>query len=199
MVGRLRLEVFEPAATPAAAAGSAGAADPVTEADERALGAFENGYKAGWDDAVAALEDGASQQRAEVARALQALVFTHSDARSTVLAALEPLLRAMVARILPEIAQAALVPQIAAVLAAPAAAAAEAPLELVVSPGARGAVEAWLETRGVGDLRIVDDPALGAAQVTIRQGDAETRIDLDGAVTAITTLIADFFDDHRRT
>jgi flagellar assembly protein FliH len=199
MPARLRLEVFDTAPEPAAAPAPVSGAEAVSDADERALGAFENGYKAGWDDAAAALDDAAAQARAEAARALQALAFTHADARAHVVAALEPLLRAMVARLLPAIARDALVPQIAAVLAGCAAGAAEAPLELVVAPAMRPAVAALLAERADPPVHLVEDPALGAGQAWLRQGAGETRIDLDAVAAQIAALIADFFDEQRRT
>jgi flagellar biosynthesis/type III secretory pathway protein FliH len=187
----LRLEVFEIVADGAAA--RTGPVD-ASELDEARLAAFENGYKAGWDDAVAAQEDAGAQMRDDIARALQALSFTYHEARAHVLHALSPLIAEIAARLLPEIAHASLPHLVTEALGPYAEIAAEAPIRLMLNPEARGRVEALLgPTPGV-PLTIVEDPELSPGQVWLALGDTETRVDIDAALATIRTALDDFFD-----
>lgn len=186
MAGRLRLEAFDPpaAATPAA---------EDTAGEEARLQAFEAGYKAGWDDAVAAAEDDQTRMRADLARNLQALAFTYHEARGHVLRSLEPLLREMSSRVLPEIARRALGPMVVEALRPLAAGLAGASIAVVVNPCSRAAVEAALALEPALPFALVEEPSLGPGQVYLRFGPSETRVDLDGAIAAIAAAVEDFF------
>jgi len=187
----LRLEVFESVT----ASGSApmGQVD-ASELDEARLAAFENGYKAGWDDAVAAQEEAGAQTRDDIARALQALSFTYHEARAHVLHALSPLIAEIAARLLPEIARASLPHLVTEALGPYAEIAAEAPIRLMLNPEVRGRVEALLGPAPGVPLAIVEDPELSPGQVWLALGETETRIDIDAALATIRTALDDFFD-----
>lgn len=184
----LRLEVFEANVT--------GAATVVTDSgalEEARLAAFEQGYTAGWDDAGAARSADQARMQADLARNIQSLSFTYHEARNHVLRAIEPLLIAMVDRLLPGVARAALAPIVRETLLPMAAAMAEEPMVLVLNPAAREAVEQILaQTTGL-PLRIVDEPSLSEGQVYLRLGETETRIDTDRALAEISAAIRDFF------
>ena len=103
----LRLEVFDTAPAPD------GSMQPLVEATavaEAKVASFEQGYSAGWDDAVAAQQGDQTRIRADLARNLQSLSFTFQDARSHVLQAIRPLILEMVNRLLPEVARETLAP-----------------------------------------------------------------------------------------
>lgn len=188
MPGRLRLEAFDAPPAPAAPAPAEDAA-----AEEARLEAFEAGYKAGWDDAVASAEEDRTRMRADLARNLQGLAFTYHEARGHVLRSLEPLLRGMVARVLPEVAGRALGPLVAETLRPLAEGLAAAPIAVVVNPASRAAVEAALAAEPGPPFAIVEEPSLGEGQVYLRLGAAETRVDLDGALAAIAAAVDEFF------
>jgi flagellar assembly protein FliH len=71
--------------------------------EEAKLSAYDQGYRAGWDDAVQAQSSDQAQISAELARNLKSLSFTFAEARGHVLAAMQPLLADIVARLLPTI------------------------------------------------------------------------------------------------
>jgi flagellar biosynthesis/type III secretory pathway protein FliH len=83
-----------------------------TAVEEAKVASFEQGYSAGWDDAVAAQQGDQTRIRADLARNLQSLSFTFQDARSHVLQAIRPLILQMVNRLLPEVAREALAPTV---------------------------------------------------------------------------------------
>jgi flagellar biosynthesis/type III secretory pathway protein FliH len=190
---RLMLESFDVEPFAAAAAG----ADPAAVEEER-LAAFESGYKAGWDDAAAAQTDAEAQERAMVAQTLQALSFTFHDARSHVLRALSPLMAEVAARLLPEIAHAALPHLVAEALAPYADLAADAPVLILTAPATTARVASLLGPQPGLPLRIEESPELSPGQVSLQLGETETRVDLDAALATIRTALDDFFDQASR-
>lgn len=187
----LKLEVFE--ANVGASPANTTAVD-AAEIEEQRLEAFESGYKAGWDDAVAARSDAEAEQRNEVARALQALSFTFHDARAHVLHALSPLMAEVAARLLPFIAHAALPHLVVEALGPYAEVASEAPVLILLNPEARHRVETLIGTQSGLPVRFQETADLTPGQVNLRLGETETRVDLDAALATIRAALEDFFD-----
>lgn len=167
---------------------------PDTADEEARLAAYEQGYKAGWEDAGAARQDDRSQTEDAVARNLQTLTFTLAEARTHVLLSLRPLLDAVSAQLLPEVAQAAIAPLVRDTLMPLAEELADTPAALRVHPAARAAVEAMLPPPSKLPVAVVEDPALTRGQVVISIGAAGARVDLDPACAAIAAAIRDFYE-----
>lgn len=165
-----------------------------SDLEEVRLTAFEKGYTAGWDDAVAAQEDEARKLRVDLVRNLQDLSFTYHEARNHVLTAIEPLLRDMVAKVLPVAARQSLGHLVSETLQPLAEELADTPISVVVNPTNRQMVETMLTDIETVPLVIVEEESLGVGQVYLRTGDTETRIDLDSTIDAIGTAIAAYFD-----
>jgi flagellar assembly protein FliH len=187
----LKLEVFDVEAK--AAKTHTVVLDRVALEDEK-LAAYETGYKAGWDDASAAMSGDQSRIHADLARNLQALSFTYHEARSHLLKAVEPLLVQIVGQLLPEIARETLAPFVLETLMPLAESLGDAPVTLVLNPAARPAVEALLEQATGLPLTIEEEPTLGEGQVYIRLGSVETQVDLDKATADISAAVRGFFD-----
>ena len=191
----LRLEVFE------TAAGTDRPDVLVTDTghlEEAKLASFEAGYSAGWEDAAAALSEEQNRIRADLARNLQGLAFTYHEARDHVLRALEPLLKEMVARLLPTLARETLGQLVVETLRPMAAERAGAPLTLVINPVSRRAVELVLAENAGLPLEIEEEPSLGEGQAYLRFATSETRIDLDRAIAEIIAAVRDFFALSRK-
>lgn len=187
----LKLEVFD--ADPKPAKTHTVVLDRVALEDEK-LAAYETGYKAGWDDASAAMSGDQTRIRDDLARNLQALSFTYHEARSHLLKALEPLLLQIVGQLLPEIARETLAPFVLDTLMPLAESLGDAPVTLVLNPAARPAVEALLDQATGLPLTIEEEPTLGEGQVYIRLGTVETQVDLDKATADISAAVRGFFD-----
>lgn len=185
-----RLEVFDTAAT------GDGSLLPLVEAtavEEAKVAGFEQGYTAGWDDAVAAQQSDQTRIRADLARNLQSLAFTFQDARAHVLSSVRPLLLEMTNRLLPEIARVALAPTVLEALMPLAEEMADAPLTLVLNPAVRGQVESLVaEARGL-PVIIEEEPSLPEGQVYIRFGTAEASVDLSQVTADIAAAVRAFF------
>lgn len=187
----LRLEVFDTATA------EDGSEQPLVQAsalDEAKVSSFEQGYSAGWDDAVAAQQGDQSRIRADLARNLQSLSFTFQDARSHILQAIRPLILEMTNRLLPEVAHEALAPTVLEALMPLADDLADAPLTLVLNPSVRDQVAGLLEQATGLPMQIEEEPSLPDGQVYIRFGTAETRVDLTQVTADITAAVRGFFN-----
>lgn len=187
----LRLEVFDTAPAPD------GSMQPLVEAmavEEAKVASFEQGYSAGWDDAVAAQQGDQTRIRADLARNLQSLSFTFQDARSHVLQAVKPLILEMINRLLPEVAREALAPTVLEAVMPIAEDLADAPLTLVLNPAVRAQVED-LVTQATGlPMMIEEEPTMPDGQVYIRFGTSETKVDLAQVTTDIAIAVRAFFN-----
>lgn len=186
----LRLEVFE---TEAEEPGDVIVTDAAT-LEEGRLASYEEGYRAGWEDAATAQASEQAQLRADLARNMQALGFSYHEARVHVLRTVEPLIAAVVGRLLPEMARESLAPIVLETLMPLAEQMADAPVTLLVNPASRPVVEALLEQATGLPITLVDEPTLSDGQVSLRLGAAETRVDLDHAVSEISSVVRSFFD-----
>ena len=190
MGSRLRLETFSDA--PA----TAGSPDPKAEAEREEIrgSAFEQGYAAGWDDALAARDTEEARLRQAVLARLSDLSFTYHEAHAHVLSAIRPLLLDMVRKVLPSVARDTLGPMIADLVMPVARDLAAAPVVITVSPVSRPHVEAVLGTELAMPVTLLDDPDLSPGQAYLRLGATETHLDLDGVVAAIAAAVAAFFE-----
>ena len=187
----LRLEVFDTAPAPD------GSLLPLVEAtavEEAKVAAFEQGYSAGWDDAVAAQQGDQSRIRADLARNLQSLSFTFQDARSHVLQAIRPLILEMINRLLPEVARETLAPTVLEAVMPIADDLADAPLTLVLNPAVRKQVEDLLVQATGLPMLVEEEPTMPEGQVYIRFGTSETKVDLAQVTTDIAIAVRAFFN-----
>jgi flagellar assembly protein FliH len=187
----LRLERFEVDA-PAGTVPAATVAEAAAQEQAR-LAAYEEGYAAGWDDAVAAQSGEATRLRADLAHSLQALSFTYREAETHVLSAVGPLVRAVIDALAPRTARAALGAMVAEALHPHLAQAGSPPATLAVHPSARRAVEAALPPDAMLPLTIAEEPTLGEGQAILRLGTAEVQVDLARAAEAVAQAVDAFF------
>ncbi len=167
--------------------------------EENRAAAWEQGYRAGWDDAEAALAQSGEQTRAELERNLMALAFTWQEARAHILGAMEPLLVTMASLLLPRLARETLAPVIAEELLPMLAEAADQPAVLTLNPAARAEVEAFLSRTPGLRFDIREDSTLAAAEVFLRLGVREVSIDLPRVTEEIITAVQDFFTLSQET
>ncbi|MCW8842768.1 MAG: hypothetical protein OQK00_05075 [Rhodobacteraceae bacterium] len=73
--------------------------------DTELLDSFEQGYKAGWEDAVRAKSEEQSNISSELARTLQDLSFTYHEAHAALLAEIAPVVEHAIMAVVPEIAR----------------------------------------------------------------------------------------------
>ncbi|MCB2135644.1 MAG: flagellar biosynthesis protein [Rhodobacteraceae bacterium] len=164
-----------------------------SELEECRLTAYEQGYSAGWDDAVAAQDREVARLRSDLGASLQEMSFTYEEARGHVLRALEPLLSDMVAKVLPAIAHETLVPMILDELRPAAADLGQTPVTVIANGVNRALLEKLLVEPAKFPILLKDEPSLSDGQVFLKFGKIDKRIDLDSVIAAITKAVRGFF------
>ncbi|MCI2395293.1 flagellar biosynthesis protein [Aliiroseovarius sediminis] len=162
------------------------------------LASYEAGYSAGWDDAVKEAGEDKERIEAEFARNLEDLGFTFHEARSHVLGSLEPLLRAIVDTLLPEVIQEALGHVINDEIMPLAAQAADTPIEVRVSKGSRPALNHLMARVNATPLQIFEDDTLPDGQVFLRSATSERCVDLTSALARIKDAVSALYDINEK-
>ncbi|WP_283176528.1 HrpE/YscL family type III secretion apparatus protein [Gemmobacter sp. 24YEA27] len=184
-----QLEVFEAGRSP----GRDVVITDTASVEENRAAAWEQGYRAGWDDSEAAHMQNGNRVRAELEQNLMTLDFTWQEARAHILGAMEPLLQEIVNRLLPDLARETLGPILVGQLMPMVAETAEQPANLTLHPAARPQVEALLSRRPGLLFEISEDPGLGESQVFLRLGAREVSINLSRVTESIIRSVQDFF------
>lgn len=160
---------------------------------------FEEGYQAGWDDAVRAQAEDQARIGAEFARNLQEMSFTFHEARAHVIQSMEPLLDQLVSTMFPALVAQSLALTIHEEMQPLIAESADAPIELMVGPGGRHALEAHVNEIGNAAIRLIEEPSLAEGQAYLKIGRTERRIDLSGALDKIRAAIGALYELNQRT
>lgn len=170
------------------------AAEPLVDLDALRSGAFEEGYKSGWEDCRAEqhkAEDGISS---DLAQSLKSVDLTYRDARRDVLSAIKPLIDAIVSQLLPKLGEAGLGAVVAQELMPMLQSGSELEPELRCAPQIGPVLQNLIEKRQELNIRVAQDTSLGSAQVTLRLGAEARDIDLDAAIEKIGTEFETFTD-----
>ena len=196
MAARPIFEDFDAALAEAAVRPDLVSRDQV-EASERA--AYEQGYSAGWDDAIRAEEEAQTRISAEFSRNLQDLGFTFHEARTHVMSAMEPLLKELVDTFLPAIAAESLGALILQEIQPLADKSADGPIDLMMPVGASARLEKLLTDHSAVPVRLVEEQSLGEGQVLLRSGGFEKRIDLDAVISKVADALAALYHTDQRS
>lgn len=193
MARPLSLEEFELESTPVAIDKES---DSLTEQDK--LEAFEQGYKAGWDDSTSAQQQDQSRITADLESTLKDLSFTFHEARTHVLQGVEPLVYELVEKVLPAFAKEGLPKIVSDRLSSAFAELSDRPVILSVSPQTRPAVEVALPKDPGFPITIKEEPTLGDGQVFLNLGASEELLDLDESIRCVKKSIEEFFEINSR-
>ncbi|NSX54659.1 hypothetical protein [Parasulfitobacter algicola] len=167
----------------------------ITEAalEEARVEAFENGYRAGWDDATKTAENEQRKISAEFAQSLQDLSFTYHEARSHIMGALQPVFHAMTAKVLPDIASQTLLPHIVDQILNAAQSPSETPMEIRTHPNNLMQLESLIPQDCTLPTRLTPDASLSNGQAFLTHNNTAQQIDMDHTITAIRQLVDNFF------
>ncbi|MCK0168246.1 hypothetical protein MWU52_11835 [Jannaschia sp. S6380] len=170
------------------------AADVATRADDR----YDEGYNAGWEDAVARLTAEHGRIGEELGARLTTMGLDRQAAIASVLESLGPALRDIFDRLLPASAQRALLPIVMQDLRR-ILADTPGPAEVFVAPEEAAALSALVERSGIGSdrARVLPEAALSLGQAQIRWPGGERRIDLEAALTALDDALEAFLATTR--
>lgn len=166
--------------------------------EEERLSSFENGYQAGWDDAVKSQKEDERRIAADLAQNLQDLTFTYEEAYAAVLNSLHPLLEQMVATVLPPLSQDTLAPRLAEILQEKVRDHGRQTIVIAVAPGDLTRIETLIETLPDLDISLTEDDTLAPGQIFLRFGETEEEINLDSVLRAIEHAVSGFFEENRK-
>lgn len=170
-----------------------------TSLEEHRLEAFEQGYKAGWDDAAAAQSEDQARVAADFARNLQELSFTYHQARGQILGSLEPLLMEMVSKVLPKLASDSLPQTIVDEVLSIAQTQTDAGVQIVISPSNRPALEQLIEeTQDTLNITIIEEPSMADGLAYLRFAETEKQIDLDSILTSFSQSVEGYFEQQEK-
>lgn len=173
--------------------------DPDSDAfQSMRLASFEEGYKAGWDDAIKAQGADKAAISGDFAQNLQDLSFTYHEAVAHVVKSTAPLLREMVGVILPALAEETLGLQISDLLQQRLRGAAQPGVEIRVAPENVERVRALLIHPPDFPARILPQEGLGPGQARLRFADEEQDIDMADALAEMSGLVAAFLHENEK-
>ncbi len=153
---------------------------------------YDEGYEAGWNDAIAAEKDASDKSLRDMAVALQEAGFTYFEARQHVLKSLRPFVEAISQVILPELAQASLGPKIVETLDA-LANGIEDPIEILCPPAAESTLREICEEQIKFPVTLQAEPTLADQQVLFRYANGSAELDMSRCVADIQTAITEFY------
>lgn len=171
---------------------AATAAPDTRAAAEDRLHAYEEGYKAGWDDANSTEAQAQDRISAEFSKTLEDMTFGYHEARGHILASLAPLLTDMVARVLPTLAEQGFARTVADTVLPLAEAAADQPLELRICPENASAMARLLDNAPALPVTLVKDDTLGPGQALVSSPRQAREIDIDAMLAALKGALDDF-------
>ncbi|WP_298295557.1 hypothetical protein [uncultured Litoreibacter sp.] len=155
-------------------------------------GAFDAGYKDGWNDAFeeARTEEGKAQK--DIAIALQELGFTYFEARQHILGSFRPLLDAMLHSVLPKASQASLTAMVQQEMTA-LAEMVEPPIQILCSPINVEQLTDLVSANGSPPVNIVAEETLAPSQIQLRYADGFSTLDTEATVKRIQDAVGKFF------
>ncbi len=159
---------------------------------------YEQGYKAGWEDAAEASNNEQKSISAEFSNNLQDMGFTFHEARSHVVGSMGTLLTALAETLLPKIMTETIGARILEEIMPLAENAADRPIQIVVSSANRSLVEDLISAHSGCPLELVEEPSLAVGQIYLRSGISEREINLDEAIGKVREAFVALAEDNRK-
>ena len=167
---------------------------PTTESreavEDEKLQSFEDGYKAGWEDAVSAQSQTRDHIDSEFAKNLQEISFSFHEARAALKKELGEVLEPIFLKLLPIISHETLVPKVIENIQDLTNQVSDCPIEVAVSPNRMVTMQSAFEDKIQEPFTVLPDEGLGKDQVFIRVGAIERGIDLETWNADICSLIS---------
>jgi flagellar biosynthesis/type III secretory pathway protein FliH len=182
----LKLEVFETAPDE-----SETVVLDAKQAEKLRETAFEQGYAAGWQDALEYMRNEDAMRRIAAEEALQRISFTYTEAHAGLQGSFLALTEAMLARVLPEAVRLALPACLRDELVELVAQNTLLPVRLRCAPDACATLEPVLASLPDLPVELVPEPSFTDAQVALTLGAQERMIDLDGLLARMREIFAE--------
>ncbi|MEP1538941.1 MAG: hypothetical protein ABJQ34_17920 [Paracoccaceae bacterium] len=158
--------------------------------EDEKLQSFEDGYKAGWDDAVNAQSQARDHIDSGFAKNLQEISFGYHEARAALNKELGEILEPFFVGLLPVVAHETLVPKVVESVQHLARQIADRPIEVAVSPSRMVTMQSAFEEQIQEPFIVTPDEGLEKDQIFIRVGATEKAIDLETWNAEIKSMIS---------
>lgn len=144
--------------------------------EDQRLTSFEQGYSAGWEDAISLQSKEHVRLSSSLVQSMQEISFSYHEALEQMLFSVEPVFRALVELALPEIMHKTLGHSIVEHLKKMACTQMKQPVELVVPAGVAAVLRPVLNQKLSVSIRLREDPSLGEGQVQFHFGKFEQEL-----------------------
>ncbi|MEX0317810.1 MAG: ABC transporter ATP-binding protein [Ruegeria sp.] len=160
--------------------------------EEQRLAAFEQGYSAGWEDAVTAQSEDHAHLEATLTRNLEDLSFTYHEALTQMTQSLEPMFQSLMTTVLPQTIEQGFGHHIVEQLTAMAEEQVAQPALLIVPAGAGAQLKPLLDQQSALPVQLVEEASLPPGQACLRVGTAERDVDCNAFLASITEAMDAF-------
>lgn len=160
--------------------------------EEQRLAAFEQGYGAGWEDALQAQEQSQGQISSELGKSLEDMSFTYTEAITRMSLSLEPMFQSLTKLVLPEMVGRGFATRLVEQLSEMAREQIEQPMQIIVSAGCVAQVDALVPSSLSPRPKVIEDPALEPGQARLQVGLARSEVDC----SAVLASVAQAFDAY---
>ncbi|MEL6419288.1 MAG: hypothetical protein AAF088_21485, partial [Pseudomonadota bacterium] len=166
--------------------------------EELRLQSYEDGYQAGWEDAMRAQKDINSHISKDFESGLQEASFAFHEARTALTKTLEHVFVPIIEQLLPSLARNVVAQHVVEQIKGLARDQLDRRIEVVVSASNQPAIKKLLSASLQAPFQLVSDPQLSDGQVFLRVDDEEREVNLDTAIAEIGDAVASFFEDARK-
>jgi flagellar assembly protein FliH len=171
-----------------------GATGSIEKVEEQKLQSFEDGYKSGWDDALAAQKTMRSDITAEFGRNLQEASFSYHEARTALARELRSVMEPILCDLLPKVAQETLAAHVIDEISALTQQTLDRQIEVAVHPGRLQSMESVCSDELSQPFTIVEDDTLLEDQVFLRVGASEREVNFEEWIQLTIDTVGRFFD-----
>lgn len=160
--------------------------------EEQRLAAFEQGYTAGWEDAIQAQEQSRGTLSAELSRSLGDMSFTYHEALNRMTLALEPMFQSLVRVVLPETLERGFATRLIEQLGDMAREQIDQPMQILVPEGRAAEVESLLPPDLTPSPRVIEESSLEPGQARLLVGMSQREVDC----SALLSSVAEAFEAY---
>ncbi len=180
----LKLEIFETASIT-----DAESVFDLQQAEKLRETAYEQGYAAGWQDALEHVRDEDAMRRIASEDALQSISFTYNEAHAALENAFLGLAGTMINKMIPEVMSSALSKTLETELRALSAESTRLPIRISCAPSAMTTLEPIISNVQGLEICLVSEPSYSDAQVSLSIGAQERMIDFDAVLEHLRDIL----------
>ena len=160
------------------------------QAEKMREAAFEQGYAAGWQDALEQMRNENELRHIAAQEALQAIGFSYTEAHQALAGSFLALTQALLDSVLPELARLAVPLCLKAELDALVSQHTRPVVQILCAPGVLGTLGTLISSRTQAEIELVAEPSFSEAQISLRIGSQERVIDLDDVLVRVREIFA---------